>query len=57
MSTFSPAMASVGSTATSAQSGAVVGTHGSDGYRVVTSFDPAARDNEPQFRSTVVFSN
>ena len=57
MSTFSPAMASVGSTATSAQSGAVVGTHGSDGYRVVTSFDPAARDNEPQFRSTAVFSN
>ena len=39
------------------KSGAVVGTHGSDGYRVVTSFDPAARDNEPQFRSTVVFSN
>jgi hypothetical protein len=39
------------------KSGAVVGTHGSDGYRVVTTFDPAARDNEPQFKSTVVFSN
>ena len=39
------------------KSGAVVGTHGSEGYRVVTTFDPAARDNEPQFKSTVVFSN
>jgi len=39
------------------KSGAVVGTHGSDGYRVVTTFDPAARDNEPQFKNTVVFSN
>lgn len=39
------------------KSGAVVGTHGSDGYRVVTTFDPAARDNEPQFKSTIVFSN
>ena len=43
--------------AQTAQSGAVVGTHGSDGYGVVTTFDPAARDNEPQFKSTVVFSN
>ena len=57
MSTFSPAMASVGSTATSAQSGAVVGTHGSDGYGVVTTFDPAARDNNPQFSSNVVIDN
>ena len=39
------------------KSGAVVGTHGSEGYRVVTTFDPAARDNEPQFKSTVVFAN
>lgn len=39
------------------KSGAVVGTHGSQGYSVVTTFDPAARDNEPQFKSTVVFAN
>ncbi len=36
---------------------AVIGTHGSTGYHVVTTFDPAARDNEPQFKNTVVFSN
>ncbi|MCM5559437.1 hypothetical protein [Pleomorphomonas sp. JP5] len=36
--------------------GAVIGTHGSEGYRVVTTFDPAARDNEPQFKNTVVFN-
>ena len=41
----------------SLKSGAVIGTHGSEGYSVVTNFDPAARDNEPQFKSAVVFAN
>ncbi len=38
------------------KSGAVVGTHGSQGYSVVTTFDPAARDNEPQFKNTIVLT-
>ncbi|MCM5555115.1 hypothetical protein [Pleomorphomonas sp. NRK KF1] len=40
----------------SLKSGAVVGTHGSQGYSVVTTFDPAARDNEPQFKNTIVLT-
>ena len=38
-------------------SGAVLSTHGSEGARIVTSYDPAARDNEPQFKNTIVFAN
>ena len=38
-------------------SGAMIGTHGSEGARIVTTFDPAARDNAPQFKNTVVFAN
>lgn len=41
----------------SLESGAVLSTHGSEGARIMTYYDPAARDNEPQFKNVVVFPN
>ena len=44
--------------AQAAKSNAVIGTHGSaTGASVVTTFDPAARDNDPQFSSNIVIEN
>ncbi|MCM5555683.1 hypothetical protein [Pleomorphomonas sp. NRK KF1] len=39
------------------ESGALFSTHGSEGARVMTYYDPGADDNEPQFKNVVVFPN
>jgi hypothetical protein len=37
-----------------AESGAVIGTHGSVGVKAVTYYNPGAQDNEPQFSALPV---
>ena len=40
--------------AQAATSGAMIGTHGSTGAKLVTTYDPAADQNQPQFTTSVV---
>ncbi len=43
--------------AQASETGALIGTHGSTGARVVTSYDPSADSNDPRFADTVILSN
>lgn len=42
--------------AAASETGALIGTHGSTGARVVTSYDPSADSNHPRFVDTVILS-
>lgn len=42
--------------AQASETSALIGTHGSTGARVVTSYDPSADSNDPRFADTVILN-